>query len=360
MNTNKDYYKILGVDKTASDDEIKKAYRNLAKQWHPDRCTDASKKAEYENKFKDINEAYQVLSDKNTRYQFDNGGFDASSFNFHGFGNFEDIFKDMGGFGFDPFNVFNMHINRNAGTKISVGQNVGVRIKLTYEEIFNGVHKHIRYHRNVVCDECNGKGYSSDGHLENCKHCNGSGKRVTINGNWQQITPCPYCEGKGKVIINPCHKCNGVGFVDEINEIEVDIPKGVFNGMRFTMAEMGSASKDINGKNGELIIEIEEEDSNEYIRENNDIYKLIDIPIVDAILGCKIKVTSIDNKILETEIHSGTEDGSKIRFKGKGMPIYGSDKYGDMICEIRLAIPKNLNSNEIRLLNELKKEEHFK
>ena len=168
------------------------------------------------------------------------------------------------------------------------------------------------------------------------------------------------CGGRGKIIKHPCHICNGTGLVDGENEIEVDIPKGVYQGMGFTMQGMGSAPQGGKGKYGELIIKIEEKESDKFIREGDDLYQLIGIPILDAITGSKIKVNTIDNKILETTIHQGTEDGAKIRFKGKGMPVYGSDKYGDMICEVRLLVPKMLNDKERKLIEELRKEEHFK
>ena len=353
MDKNKDYYKILGVDKNASDDEIKKAYRNLAKQWHPDKCTDASKKAEYETKFKEINDAYQVLSDKNAREQYDNGGFDPSSFDFHGF---DEMFNSFGDF--NPFN-FNFD-NLRKSQQIIKGDNVGIKIGLTYEEIYNGVHKKIKYVRQVICKDCNGNGLGKDGHYQTCHSCGGIGKIVNTMGNWQQISICPNCRGTGKEIANPCHSCGGNGLVNEENEIEIDIPKGVYNGMRFTMQGMGSAPKGGKGIYGELLIEIEEKDSKEYLREKDSLYKIIDVPVIDALTGCKINVSSIDKKNLETTIQQGTEDGTKIRFYGKGMPIYGTDKYGDMICEIRLVMPKELNEKEIKLLNELKQEEHFK
>lgn len=355
MAENKDYYKILGVDKTATDADIKTAYRALCKKWHPDLCHDDNKKSEYEENFKNINEAYQVLSNTDSRKKYDNGGFDASSFNF-----------DFSNFGFDDFNPFNMFGNfgfnfHQKQARNPKGKDLKVYVNLTLKEMYNGCHKHIKYNRMDKCDSCHGSGIGEGGKEIICNHCHGTGKHIEINGNWQQITICPYCQGKGRVIDKPCEKCNGSGLHNVINEIDVDMPKGIFNGMTFSMNGYGDASNEENGINGNLYIEVNEIQDEKFTRDKDDLYCYYKISLIDALLGCKIYIYTIDDKKISTTINSLTKDGSKIRFKGKGMPIPGKNgQYGDLYIVIIVNMPSSLNDKEINLLNELKKQDNFK
>lgn len=348
----KNYYDILGVSKTATQDEIKKAYRKIAVKYHPDK-NPGNKEAE--EKFKEAAEAYSVLSDENKRKEYDNpmtGGANFNSnFNFNDF-NFDDIFNSFG-FSF-------RHGNSNAKV-VTKGANIRLRMPLTLKEMYDGINKKIKYHRNNKCDSCDGKGTTPESKVERCKHCGGTGRLYSNNGFFQQITTCHHCGGTGKITTNPCRKCNGTGTMDTEQEVELSIPKGVFQGMQMTVHGYGHAPNKMNGQFGDLIIDvIEKNDDGKYEREGDDLRTDIEIPVIDAILGCDITVETISGKKLKAKINGGTEDGHTLRFAGYGMPKYGSNTYGDMYCTIKLKMPKKINSDERKKLEELKNNANFK
>lgn len=354
----KDYYKILGVSKDASEDDIKKAYKKLALKYHPDRNVNKSdkEKAEAEEKFKDVNEAYSILSDATKRSQYDNptpdfGGFDFSNFDpfsaFAGFGGFGN-FGGFGGFG------------RNQEQQIIKGQSLRITVNTTLEDSLNGSTKTIKYKRKEVCNHCNGSGKTSQSREESCTQCGGTGTIITQNGTWQTMTTCPNCQGKGRILINPCSHCNGSGLEDKTHQVDITIPKGCCSGMQFVMNGEGHASPNKKGPNGDLIVNINEAPHEVFVRDGINLYQDINIPVIDGMLGCTIEVETLDGKVLATKIKQGTESGDKIRFKGKGVPHPQTGTMGDMIGVINLIMPKSLNETEIKLLNELKEQEHFK
>lgn len=351
----KDYYKILGVSKDASESDIKKAFKKLSMKYHPDRNVGKSEteQKEAEEKFKDINEAYHVLSDKELKAKYDNpmsdfGGFD--------FGNF-DPFSAFAGFGgFGNFGGF----GRNQGNQVVKGQSLRITVNTTLEDSLSGATKTIKYKRKEVCTHCDGSGKTSQSRETTCTQCGGTGTIITQNGAWQTMTTCPHCQGKGTILVNPCSHCNGSGLEDKTHQVEVNIPKGCCGGMQFIMNGEGHAAPNKKGPNGDLIVNINELPHEIFIRDGINLYQDINIPVIDGMLGCTVEVETLDGKVLATKIKQGTEHGDKIRFKGKGVPHPQNGVMGDMIGVINLVMPKSLNEDEIKILKELKEQEHFK
>ena len=348
----KNYYDILGVSKTATQDEIKKAYRKIAVKYHPDK-NPGNKEAE--EKFKEAAEAYSVLSDEQKRKEYDNpvtggsnfkSGFDFGSFNV------DEILNSFG-FGRSGFTT-RTKIIRN-------GSHIRIKMGLTLEEMYNGVSKKIKYHRLNKCEHCDGKGTTSESKIERCGACGGTGRIYNSNGFFQTMTTCGHCGGTGKVVKNPCHHCNGKGVVDTEQEIEIDIPKGAFEGMQLTIRGYGNAPEKMEGNFGDLVIGLFNSDKDgKFTREGDDLYFDIEVPVVDSILGCDVIIDTINGKKLTAKIPSGSEDGYTLRFKGYGMPRYGTNDYGNMFGVIKLKMPKSLTTEERRILETLKQKEHFK
>lgn len=341
----KDYYSILGVPRDADKDTIKKKYKELSKTWHPDLCRDKSKLEEYEEKFKEINEAYSVLSDEKKRAEYDNpqGSFDGFDFNDFSF------FRN--GFGFNGFNRRARQVNK--------GSDLRIKINVTLEDIFNGGKKTFKYKRLKPCPTCQGKGHSENGKVTTCFKCNGSGKIYTEDHGWQKIETCPHCHGLGQIIENPCPTCNGDGVTMQEETIEFAIPKGIHDGQYCTINGYGNAPIRMNGIFGDFIVIIQVAEHDKFFRNGNDLYFELPINVVDALLGSQAEVETIDKKKLSVKLNSGLSDGVKIKLKGKGMTIMDSSSFGDMYGVIKLIIPTNLNDKEKELLAELKKQEHF-
>ena len=357
----KDYYKILGLsdsDKKLQGDEFKKKvkqnYKKNALKYHPDRQhgkSDEEKKAA-EEKFKELAEAYEVLSDDTKRSQYDNpmGGM---NFDFGGFGNFDDIMN-----GFDPFG-FGLN-GRGNSQKVQKGQSIRITIGATLEELYNGVTKQIKYKKQTKCSDCNGSGMANGSKKETCSHCGGTGQLFSQNGGWQTITTCPYCGGKGTIITNPCKSCGGSGLVEKSTTVEISIPKNVQDGTQLVMRGQGGDAPN-GGVNGDLLVVVREIKHNKFIRQGNDLYFQLDVPILDALLGGSVIVETIDGKQLTTKLQQGVSDGFKIRFSGKGMPHQDSNsKYGDMYGVVNLKLPTKLDENEINVLKSLKGKGNFK
>lgn len=352
----KDYYKILGVSKDASEADIKKAYKKLAVKWHPDKQVGKSdkEKKEAEDKFKDINEAYSVLSDKDKKAQYDNpmsgmgGGFDFSNF---------DPFSAFGGF--DPFGGFG-GFGKKKGPQVVKGQSIRINVGITLEDILNGVTKTIKYNRKKSCSACGGSGKTSQTKEETCPHCGGTGMLYQHAGTMQMMTTCNHCGGSGKIIKNPCTTCGGSGLEIETHQLEINIPKGAFEGSQYIMEGEGSAAPNNQGPRGDLLIQVVEVPHEVFTRDGLNIVRDINISVLDGILGCTTDVETLDGKVLSTKIRQGISDGDMIRFKGKGLPHPQNGIMGDMIGIIKLTVPQKLNDDEIRLLNELKEKENFK
>lgn len=363
MENRKDYYKILGItdeEKKLQGEEfekiLKNKYRKLCLKWHPDKCHDESKKKEYEEKFKEIAEANEVLSDATKRSQYDNPN---SGFSFDGFGG-RNPFDIMNDFGFDPFDHFGFGGSRKQKNRVVKGQSIRINVPLTLEDIFNGVKKTIKYPCLDTCPDCKGSGMGSNSRIETCPHCGGTGALFQQKGMMQVMTTCPHCGGQGKKIVNPCTKCQGNGVVKSEKQTELNIPKGVGNGDTLTVEGGGNPPIGEKGVNGDLLIVISEVEHPKFVRRGNDLLFEMEVPIVDAILGCKVEVDTIDGKRLSTKLEQGVDSGTNIRFANKGLPIYGTNRFGHMIGVVKTIIPKKLNNREKDLLRQLQEEEHFK
>lgn len=368
MAERKDYYAILGVPKDASQTDIKKAYRKLAVKYHPDK-NPGDKEAE--RKFKEAAEAYSVLSDEKKRKEYDNP---SSTFNYTGpdFGNMnmDDILRhfgfDVGGGsmgGFDPFSGMKSFFDMGRqGNAVQKGSALQVHVGVTLKEVLNGCHKKIRYKAMVPCEKCGGLGSDGDPQYSTCAHCGGSGQICRHNGPMQIITTCPHCGGQGRVLKNPCPKCGGRGIRQDMKEVELDIPKGVFEGMQFVLSGGGNAPEHNNGVNGDLIVVImDAKEDKRFVRSGNDVRFVIDVSVVDAILGCEKKISTIDGKTLSVSVPKGVHDGSVLRLRGYGLPDYNNPNVrGDIICAVSVSIPKTVNTDEEALLLQLREKEHFK
>ena len=368
----RDYYEVLGVDKSASADEIKKAYRKLAVKYHPDK-NPGDKDAE--EKFKEAAEAYSILSDadKKAKYdQFGHAGVDGAGPDFSGgFGNLNDILNDLfggafgGGFGgFSGFGGgFGGGRSGQRQQRVYRGRDIRVRVKLTLEEIAKGAEKEISIEKSVPCSECGGRGAKDSSDIKTCSACNGTGQvqRVVNSLFGQTVTysTCQQCGGEGKVITNPCRSCGGTGLVRKRETIKVKIPAGVEAGMQLTIQGEGHAAKN-NGINGDLLVVIEEQEHADFKREGNNLFytKIVSIP--DAILGAEVEVPCIDGT-QKVKIEAGTQSGTVIKLKNKGLPtVNGYGGTGDLYVKIVVWIPKKLEKDDKSLIESLKNKESFK
>ena len=367
----RDYYEVLGVDKSASAEEIKKAYRKMAIKYHPDK-NPGDKEAE--EKFKEAAEAYSVLSDadKKARYdQFGHAGVEGSGPDFSGgFGNLNDILNDLfgGAFGggFGGFSGFGSGFGGQRGQRqqrVYRGRDIRVRVKLTLEEIAKGVEKEISIEKNVPCSECGGKGAKNSSDIKTCPACQGSGQvqRVVNSFLGQTVTysTCQQCGGEGKIISNPCRSCNGTGLVRKRETIKVKIPAGVEAGMQLTLQGEGHAAKN-NGINGDLLVVIEEHEHANLKREGNNLYYTKVISVVDAMLGAEVSIPCLDGDY-KIKVDAGTQSGEVVRLRGRGLPsVNGYGGTGDLYVKIAVWIPKRLSKEEKEIIESLRNKESFK
>ena len=360
MGERKDYYKILGVSKDAKQDELKKAFRKLSLQFHPDRQSGKSdkEKKEAEEKFKEIAEAYEVLSDEKKRAEYDNP---KSQFDFHtsGGSNFGGMDMDeiLRHFGFGDFGFTKRQEQPTRGTDIRI------RLRLSLEDVLNGCEKEIKLKRYEPCSHCGGSGMVENSKRKTCKTCGGTGMAFSSNGFMSMQRTCPTCGGRGYIIENPCPHCNGHGIVlNNDSRVKFTIPKGVVDGMAIEYAGLGNAAPRGKGVNGSLIVVVEYEEHPIFNVNGQDLICNLDVQAIDAILGCEIEVKTLSGKTIKVKIPQGTDSGQMFRFKGYGLPMYNGspNMTGNMIGIVNILTPKKLNDNEKRLLEELKKEEHFK
>ncbi|MBP7780707.1 MAG: molecular chaperone DnaJ [Paludibacteraceae bacterium] len=378
MASNNDYYDILGVSKTATDAEIKSAYRKLAVKYHPDRQvgkSDAEKK-EAEEKFKEVAEAYSVLSDaqKRQRYdQFGKAGVDGSAGGFGGFSgaSAEDIFSQVfgdffgggSGGGFGGFSGFGGFGGGNAGggrTASRQGSSIRARIKLSLQEIAKGCEKKLKVPHYVSCPDCKGTG-AQDNSFSTCSQCHGSGyvTRVqrTILGAMQTQTVCPACGGDGKIITKKCAKCNGDGIVKQDDVVSFNVPAGVQSGMQLTVRGKGNAPRH-GGEPGDLLVVIEEEPDNDLIRDEDDIIYNALIPVYTAVLGGTIEIPTIEGKA-KIKIEPGTQPNKILRLKGKGLPNVQHYGTGDLLVHIGVYIPETLTKDEKKIFEKMETSDSF-
>ena len=339
-----DLYSILEIDKNANQDEIKKAYRRLSKKYHPDVNRDPNA----ESKFKDISSAYETLSDSTKKSNYDNHGSATGNTFGGGYGSMNDIFSQFG-------DIFG---NRSGGQQRpqSRGSNLRIKVSLTIDEILKGAIRKLKYKRQDKCQSCNGIGGTDP---RNCIPCNGSGQRTIIQntpfGQIRQVATCPDCSGSGKVVSVKCNSCRGEGTSIKEQVVDVEIPKGVSNGMQLAMQGFGNFIK--NGSAGDLQIIIEEVADYSYKREGNNIIVEKTISVIDAIIGSNIKVSTPHGE-MPIAIEPGTEHGKVYRISGKGIPDinYG---LGDLYVKISVKIPKKIELDEKYVLEKLKSSKNF-
>jgi molecular chaperone DnaJ len=357
----RDYYEILGVTKSANDEEIKKAYRKLAIKYHPDKNPD-DKQAE--EKFKEAAEAYEVLSDadKRQRYnQFGHAGLGGAAGGFGGGGmNMDDIFSQFGDIFGGAFGGSFGGSSRGGGRRVNRGTNLRVKVKLSLKDIANGVEKKIKVNKFVSCKTCNGSG-AKNGQYETCRVCNGSGviTRVqqTILGAMQTQTACNNCHGEGRIVKDKCNTCHGDGIVREEEVININIPAGVAEGMQLSMNGKGNAAAR-GGINGDLLIVIEEEEHPHLKREGNHLIYYLNVGFPDAALGTSVEIPTVDAKA-KIKIEPGTQSGKVLRLKGKGLPDVNSYGRGDLLVEISIYTPTHLTVEEKHVLEQLKESKNF-
>jgi molecular chaperone DnaJ len=351
----RDYYEVLGVDKTAPADDIKKAYRKLAIKYHPDKNpNDASA----EEKFKEAAEAYDVLSDTEKRKRYDQLGH--QGVNGGGYGNVEDIFSQFsdifGGGGFESF------FNRGeGGRQIRRGSNLRIKLKLDLQEIANGVEKKIKVKRHVTCSTCNGNGAKSGTALKNCTTCNGSGqvRKVvqTMLGQMVSTATCPTCNGDGKIITERCDVCYGEGRVLTEEVISIKVPAGVAEGMQLSMTGKGNVPPR-GGMAGDLLIVIEEEEDELLKREGNNIVFDLYVNFADAALGANVEVPTLEGKV-KIKIDAGTQSGKILRLKSKGIKDINGYERGDQLIHLNIWTPKSLTAEETTILEKLRTASNF-
>lgn len=363
----RDYYEILGVSKTASADEIKKAYRKVAMQFHPDR-NPGDKSAE--EKFKEAAEAYEILSDADKKAQYDRYGHAGVSGNGRGFSgggmNMEDIFSQFGDvFGEDLFGSFfggGSSRGRTSRSKGVRGSNLRIKVKLTFEEIAKGVTKNIKVKKHVVCNTCGGSGAKDKSSVQNCATCGGTGqvRRVTNTfiGQMQTVTTCPTCNGEGTTITAKCGSCKGEGRVYGEEALSIDIPAGVQEGMQLNLSGKGNAGER-GGIPGDLIILIEEEPHKELQRDGMNVAYDLHISFTDAVFGTQLEVPTIDGRA-KIKIPPGTQSGKIFRLKGKGFPAVNSYQKGDQLIHVNVWTPQNVNAEEKAMLEKLAHSNNFK
>ena len=367
----RDYYEVLGVGKNATPEELKKAYRKLALQYHPDR-NPGDKEAE--EKFKEAAEAYDVLSnpDKKARYdQFGFAGMDGGAGGFQGggmsmddiFSQFGSIFGDFfgGGGHFSGFSGFGGGGQQRARRATMRGSNLRIKVKLTLEEIDKGCEKKIKVSKYVPCKTCGGTG-ARNNNYETCPHCHGAGVvtevRRTILGQMQTQTTCPHCGGEGRIIKDKCHDCNGEGIVRSEEIITINIPAGVADGMQLSMSGKGNAAPH-GGIPGDLIILIEEVPHDLFERQDSNIYYNAFITFPQAAMGTTVEIPTLSGRA-KIKIDAGTPSGKVLRLKGKGLPDVNGYGRGDMLVSINVWVPKALSREERETLAKLDNSPNFK
>lgn len=342
----RDYYEVLGVSKTASDDEIKKAYRKLAMKYHPDRNPD---NAEAEEKFKEASEAYEVLSDSEKRSMYDRMGhsaFEGGMGGGGGFGGFsaEDIFSQFGDIFGGAFGGGRSQQRQRRGSDLRYV------MELSLEEAVRGVKKTITFTAPAPCETCNGKGSKNPNDVETCKTCHGAGQVRMQQGFFSVQQTCSTCRGQGKMIKNPCHTCHGTGVKDRQQTLEVTIPAGVDNGDRVRLTGKGEAIRD--GQAGDLYVEVVVREHEIFQRDGADLYMDVPISIADAALGKEIEIPTLDGRV-NLKVPEGTQTGKMFRLRGKGVKPVRSSMQGDLLCRIVVETPVHLTARQRELLKEL-------
>jgi len=367
----RDFYEILGVSKSADEKEIKKAYRKVAMKYHPDKNPDSK---EAESKFKEAAEAYEILSDADKKARYDrfghagvNGNAGGGRGGFGGGMTMEDIFSQFGdvfgeGGGGSPFESF--FGGRGGNTRRSSGQrgsNLRIKVKLTIEEVANGVTKKIKVKKQINCKTCDGSGAKDSKSVTTCNTCRGSGYvrqvKSTFLGQMQTTTACPTCSGSGKMITAKCKTCSGDGRTQGEDTIEIEIPAGVAEGMQISMRGKGNAGAN-GGPDGDLLVIIEEKAHEELQRDGMNIIYEMYLNFADAALGTSVEVPTIDGRV-KIKVPAGTQSGKMFRLKGKGLPSVQEYGVGDQLINTNIWTPKKLTDSEKSLLEKMRSMPNF-
>jgi len=365
MAQKRDYYEVLGVDKSADADTLKKAYRKLAIKYHPDK-NPGDKEAE--EKFKGAAEAYDVLStpEKRQRYdQFGHAGVDGNGGGFGGFGGFggggmsmEDIFSAFGDiFGGGSFGGFSgFGGGRSNGRRVNKGSDLRIKVKVSLQDVAHGKETKVKLKKLVACPHCKGSGAKDGSAYTTCSTCNGSGhvtrQQQSFFGLMQTTAVCPDCHGEGKIIKDKCTHCGGDGVEQGEEVISISIPAGAADGMSFIMRGKGNAPRH-GGVNGDLIVLIEEEQDKDLLRDGNDILYNLFVSVPEAVLGESFEVPYIDGK-MKVNVEAGTQPGKILRYRGKGLPDVNGYGRGDMLVKVNVWIPKNPSKEERSILQKMK------
>lgn len=358
----RDYYEILEVNKNASADELKKAYRKMAIKYHPDK-NPGDKTAE--DKFKEAAEAYEVLSDPNKKARYDQFGHAGMAGSHAGGGNggggfsMDDIFSQFG----DIFGGgFGGGGGRGGGRRVARGSNLRIKVKLTLEEISTGVEKKLKVAKYVSCNKCNGSGAAGSGSMQTCGTCHGQGqvRRImnTMLGQMQTSATCPTCNGEGQIITDKCKQCHGDGVMRGEDVVSVRIPAGVHEGIQLSVNGKGNAAPR-GGIPGDLIVVIEEAEHEFFQREGNNLFFEQHISIIDAAMGTQVEIPTLEGKA-RVKIEPGTQSGRVLRLKGKGIPDVNGYGRGDLLVSVQVWTPKHLSSEEKKLMEKLRESENFK
>jgi molecular chaperone DnaJ len=357
----RDYYEVLGVNKDATKEEIKKAYRKQALKYHPDK-NPGNKAAE--ESFKEAAEAYEVLSNDEKKARYDRFGHAGMSGAGNGFGGggggmtMDDIFSSFGDIFGDAFGGFGAFggSRRSSGRRVSKGTNLRVKVKLSLQEIANGAEKKIKVTKYDTCSVCGGTGAADSQSLSTCPTCHGSGHVTrltnTMLGQMQTTSVCPSCGGEGKTITKKCISCYGEGIVQKEDIIKINIPAGVGKGMQMTVSGKGNAPRR-GGVNGDLLVVIDEEEHQDLIREGNDLIYNLFISIPDAILGTHVEVPTVENNV-KIKIEPGTQPGRILRLRGKGLPEVNGYGRGDLLVNVNVWIPKTISREEAKIVEKFK------
>ena len=365
MAEKRDYYEVLGVERNADADTIKKAYRKAAIKYHPDK-NPGDKEAE--EKFKEAAEAYDVLSNDDKRARYDRFGHagmgGAAGGGFGGQGGFsggfsmDDIFEQFG----DIFGGAFGGGRRGRSRSVNRGSDIRITVKLTLQEIAEGVTKKLKINKTVKCDKCGGSGAKDASSIVTCPECNGSGYVITVQnsffGRMQTQSICPTCGGSGRTIKDKCSKCGGEGTERGQEVVEVRIPAGVGDGMAVTVRGKGNAARR-GGENGDLLVVIEEEYNPQLVRDGNDLIHNMNITVTTALLGGEVEVPTIDGKV-RIKIAPGTHAGKVLRLRGKGLPDVNSGHRGDIMVVVDITIPDELTKEERKIVEQLAEQPNFK
>lgn len=350
-----DYYEILEVSREATDTEIKKAFYKRARELHPD----VNKAADAEEKFKELNEAYDVLSDSNKRSQYDRYGRVSGNGGGHSYVDINDIFGNGFGMG-DLFSTFFGGASANRAAVRKEGRDMGVGLRLTLEEVATGVKKEIVYDRLAPCETCKGSGLSEGGSFVECGHCNGSGRVVTVQhtflGDMQTQTICDVCGGSGKTIDMPCLDCEGQGRMPDRQHLSIDVPHGIRDGQQLRLKGHGEAG--MHGATaGDLIVTVRVDQHAHLKREGDNLHTRVDISITQAALGATIFIDGImPAEKVEVKIPSGCQNDQMVRVRNKGLSVFKRESRGDLFVHVTVIVPRSLSKRQQELLEELAEE----